>query len=100
MIRASLLLSLFILGVSGASFLKRPKTTKLKANTTTVTKTSVTQKFKLFKQDGEWKSTCDIRGLALGGWFVPEKFINIQDYATPDMPSGKAKADAEGSIYE
>jgi hypothetical protein len=97
MIRASLL---FILGVSGASFLKRPKTNlKGKNATTVVVKAPVTEKFKLYRQDGEWKSTCDLRGLALGGWFVPEKFINIQGWHTPDMPKDQNHPDAEGTIY-
>lgn len=59
-----------------------------------------TQKFKLFRQEGKWKSSCDIRGLALGGWFVPEKFINIQGFHTPDMPKDKGAPSAEGTIYE
>jgi aryl-phospho-beta-D-glucosidase BglC (GH1 family) len=98
------LLCLLVLSVEGASFLKKPKKNrKLTEKNTTVVDLTVaaTQKFKLFKQDGEWKTTCDIRGLALGGWFVPEKFINIAGYNTPDMPHQVgSKADGEGSIYE
>jgi len=63
-----------------------------------------TQKFRLFKQkDGMWKTTCAVRGLALGGWFVPEKFINIHNFPTPDMPKGVANEkvmDTTGTIYE
>eukprot|EP00746_Dinoflagellata_sp_MGD_P146693 gnl/MRDRNA2_/MRDRNA2_79134_c0_seq1.p1 gnl/MRDRNA2_/MRDRNA2_79134_c0~~gnl/MRDRNA2_/MRDRNA2_79134_c0_seq1.p1 ORF type:complete len:464 (-),score=107.85 gnl/MRDRNA2_/MRDRNA2_79134_c0_seq1:16-1407(-) len=100
------LLCLLVLSVEGASFLKRPKN-KLsdKGNKTVATKVATkvaaTAKFQLFKEQGEWKTSCDIRGLALGGWFVPEKFINIAGYNTPDMPHSLAThADAEGSIYE
>merc|ERR1719271_1737611 len=66
--------------------------------------TTATQKFRLFnKKEGNWKTTCAVRGLALGGWFVPEKFINIHDWPTPDMPKGvsfKEVADTHGTIYE
>merc|ERR1719335_1957662 len=68
--------------------------------------TSATQKFRLFKgADSVWKTNCAIRGLALGGWFVPEKFININNFPTPDMPANSnflqnKTADAHGSIYE
>jgi glucan 1,3-beta-glucosidase len=64
------------------------------------TKVSAIQKFQLYKQDGAWKTSCDLRGLALGGWFVPEKFINIAGWATPDMPHTQSKPMAEGTIYE
>lgn len=66
--------------------------------------TTATQKFRLFKtKEGNWKTTCAVRGLALGGWFVPEKFINIHDWPTPDMPAGvqlEKKPDTTGTIYE
>merc|ERR1719335_275454 len=65
--------------------------------------TSATQKFRLFKgADSVWKTSCAVRGLALGGWFVPEKFININNFPTPDMPAEfhANKTDATGTIYE
>merc|ERR1719265_128533 len=66
--------------------------------------TTATQKFRLFKtKENNWKTTCAVRGLALGGWFVPEKFINIHDWPTPDMPAGvqlEKKPDSTGTIYE
>lgn len=108
------LLCLFILNVEGqfqtkrSTFLNRHHATskprELKETVQenfTSTKMGATQKFKLYRQGGKWQSTCSIRGLALGGWFVPEKFINIQGFHTPDMPKGlKGSPDAEGTIYE
>lgn len=62
------------------------------------------QKFRLFKmKEGAWKTQCAVRGLALGGWFVPEKFINVHNFPTPDMPKGmgfKEVMDTHGTIYE
>merc|ERR1719379_3008088 len=62
-------------------------------------------KYRLFKSQtgGPWKTSCAVRGLALGGWFVPEKFINIHNFPTPDMPMhlrNGTVADTTGTIYE
>lgn len=61
------------------------------------------EKFVLTRDNsGAWQSACHIRGLGLGGWFVPEKFINVAGIASPDIPEwvrASMKENASGTIY-